>query len=208
MSDFSENEKNILKSSPLLNHLSDENYQAFMKISTRSIFGKGHILLKEGELNDAFFIIVSGTVGLYKNENTTSAPVLIGTLTARETIDEMRVIQNCTCALTVIAIETTVVLQTSISKLHTLENHQVHDAIVTSVIQIISDRLLHSNETILNHIYEKKRKNKQILGVLFGVLVLFIFLCEVGLGLYDTLNPTHFCNHLNSLSAESTKVGL
>ncbi|PWY56634.1 cyclic nucleotide-binding domain-containing protein [Legionella qingyii] len=208
MGDFSENEQHILKNCPLLNHLSDENYQAFIEISSRSTFGKGHILLKEGELNDDFFIIVSGTVGLYKKENKTSTPELIGTLTTGETIDEMRVIQNRTCALTVIAIETTVVLQTSISKLHALEKHQCHGAIVASVIKIISDRLLHSNETILNKIHEKKRKNKQILYVLFGALVLFIFLCEVGLGLYYTLNPTNFCNDLNSIPAENTKVAL
>lgn len=208
MSDFSENEKNILKNSPLLNSLSEENYQAFMEISSRSTFGKGSILLKEGELNDDFFIIVSGTVGLYKKENKTSAPELIGTLTAGETIDEMRVIQNRTCALTVIAMEATVVLQTSISKLHALENHQCHDAIVASVIKIISDRLFESNETLLDKIHEKKKKNKQILCVLFGVLVLSIFLCEVGLGLYYTLKPSNFCNDLNSLPAESTKIEL
>ncbi|WP_454781328.1 cyclic nucleotide-binding domain-containing protein [Legionella sp. WA2022007384] len=208
MSDFSENEKHILKNSPLLNSLSEENYQAFMGISSRSTFGKSSVLLKEGELNDDFFIIVSGTVGLYKKENKTSASELIGTLTAGETIDEMRVIQNRTCALTVIAMETTVVLQTSISKLHALENHQCHDAIVASVIKIISDRLFHSNETLLDKIHEKKKKNKQMLCVLFGVLVLFIFLCEVGLGLYYTLKPSNFCNDLNSLPAENSKIEL
>ncbi len=207
MSDFSEKEQNILKNSPLLKHLSDENYQTFMGISSKATFVKGDILLKEGELNDDFFMIISGTVGLYK-KNKNSAPELIGALASGETIDEMRVIQNRTCTLTVIATEATVVLQTSISKLHALENHQCHDAIVESVIKIISDRLFHSNETILNKIHEKKKKNKQIIGVLLGTLILFIFLCEVGLGLYHTLNPTDFCNNLSSFPAESTKVAL
>ena len=208
MSDFSENEKCILKNSPLLNHLSDKDYQTFMKISSRATFVKGDILLKEGELNDDFFIIVSGTVGLYKKENKNSAPELIETLSSGETIDEMRVIQNRTCALTVIAIAETVVLQTSISKLHHLANRQCYDALVESIIKIISDRLYHSNETILKKIHEKKRRNKQIIFVLFGMLVLLIFLFEVGVGLYYTLNPTDFCNNVSSLPAENTKVAL
>ncbi|WP_454784989.1 Crp/Fnr family transcriptional regulator [Legionella sp. WA2024007413] len=208
MSDFSVNEKNILRNSPLLSSLSEENYQTFMEISSRTTFGKGNILLKEGELNDNFFIIISGTVGLYKKERENSAPELIGTLSAGETIDEMRVIQNRTCALTVIAMESTVVLHLSISKLHALENHECHDAIVASVIKIISDRLFHSNETILNKIHEKKKKNKQIFCILFGALVLCIFLSEVGLGLYYTLKPSNLCNDLNSLPAENTKVVL
>ncbi|HHT0592818.1 TPA: Crp/Fnr family transcriptional regulator [Legionella anisa] len=208
MSDFSENEQNILRNSPLLKHLSEENYQTFIAISSRSTFVKGDLLLREGELNDDFFIIVSGAVGLYKKENEQAAPELIDTLGSGETLDEMRVIQNRTCALTVIATEATVVLQTSISRLHALENHQCHDAIVEAVIKIISDRLFHSNETILNKIHEKKRKNKQFICILFGMLVLVVFLCEVGLGLYYTLNPTDFCNNLTSLPAENTKVAL
>ncbi|KTD69682.1 MULTISPECIES: cyclic nucleotide-binding domain-containing protein [Legionella] len=208
MSDFSENEKNILKNSPLLSHLSAENYEEFLAISSRELFRKGDILLKEGEINDDFFIIVSGTVGLYKKENKNAPPEFIETLSTGETIDEIRVIRNRTCTLTVIAMEEAVVLQTSISKLHALENHPYHDAIIESVIKIISERLLHSNETILNKIHEKKRKNIQIISVLLGMLILVVLLCEVGLGLYHTLNPTDFCNTLNALPAENTKVAL
>ncbi|CAM2901082.1 cNMP-binding protein [Legionella steigerwaltii] len=208
MNDFSKNEKYNLKKTSLLSHLSDENYDTFIAISSRELFRKGDILLKEGEINDDFFIIISGTVGLYKKKNKNFPPELIGKLGVGETIDEIRVIRNRTCTLTVIAAEATVVLKTSISKLHALENHSCHDAVVESVINIISDRLLHSNETILNKIHEKKRKNKQIVSVLLGMLVLIIFLCEVGLGLYYTLNPTDFCNNLNSLPAENTKVTL
>lgn len=49
MSDFSEQEINILRNSPLLKHLSEKNYQLFMAISSRATFGKGDLLLKEGD---------------------------------------------------------------------------------------------------------------------------------------------------------------
>lgn len=208
MSDFSEQEKNILRNSPLLKHISEKNYHLFMTISSRAIFGKGDLLLKEGEMSDDFFIIISGTVGLYKKENENSEPEFIETLSSGETIDEMRAIQNRTCALTVIATESVVVLHTSISQLHALENQRCHKAIVEAIIKIISDRLFHSNETILNKIHEKKRKNKQLIFSLFSMVVVIIFLCELGIGLYYNLNPTDFCNWINTLPAENTKVSL
>lgn len=93
MSDFSEQEKNILRNSPLLKHLSEKNYQLFMAISSRTTLGKGDLLLKEGEISDDFFIIISGTVGLYKKEDENSDPEFIETLASGETIDEMRAIQ-------------------------------------------------------------------------------------------------------------------
>lgn len=208
MSDFSEQEKNILRNSPLLKHLSERNYQLFMAISSRATFGKGDLLLKEGEISDDFFIIISGTVGLYKKEDENSDPEFIETLATGETIDEMRAIQNRTCALTVIATESVVVLHTSINQLHALENQRCHKAIVEAIIKIISDRLFHSNETILNKIHEQKRKSKQLLLSLFSMLVLIIFLCELGIGLYYTLNPMDFCNWISALPAESAKVSL
>jgi CRP-like cAMP-binding protein len=159
-------------------------------------------------MSDDFFIIISGSVGLYKKKNQKSKPVFIEELTQGETIDEMRAIQNRTCAFTVITTKPVVALHTSISKLHALENDKCHTAIVDSIIKIITDRLFHSNETIANKIHEKKRKNKQIILILFCMLVLIIFFFELGLGLYYTLNPSDFCNEVYSLPAEKTKVSL
>ncbi|MGL5742480.1 MAG: hypothetical protein ACRCXC_07990 [Legionella sp.] len=118
----------------------------------------------------------------------------------------MRVIKNRTCSLTVIASEPLVVLRMSISHLHALENHHCHAALVAAIIKIINDRLYHSNETILTKVHEKKRKNKQLLFALFSLLVLILFVSELGFALYYALNRSVFCNELNSFPAVNPKI--
>ncbi|KTD72204.1 hypothetical protein [Legionella tucsonensis] len=84
MSYFSENEKSILRNSPLLNHLSEENYQTFMAISSCSTFGKGDILLREGVLVLVVFLCEVG-LGLYYTLNLTDFCNNLSSLPAKHT---------------------------------------------------------------------------------------------------------------------------
>ena len=197
MTDFSKQEMDILKNSTLLNHIADEHFQAFMSISSRVTYPEGAVLLEEGEQSDNFFIIISGAVGLYKQENKTSKPELIATLNGGETIGEMRIIQNRACSLTVKSSQPVVALCASITQLREIENHLCYEAILGSIITIINKRFCHSNETVLSEIHEKKRKNKQLVFSMCSIFVLILFLCELGLAVYYTAYSTDFCNTLN-----------
>jgi CRP/FNR family cyclic AMP-dependent transcriptional regulator len=194
MDHFSENEKKILKNCSLLKRLSDEIYNDFLKISYRASFETNTTLLYESQESDDFFIIISGSVGLYKNANDNSAPELIEYLSTGQTIGEMRVIQNRTCSLTVKTTEPTIVLRTSISELCSIENHQCYQSILESIINILNERLFNSNQAIFNTIKNKRRRNKQLIFSLFCTGVLILFLCELGFALYYAMNLTDLCN--------------
>jgi CRP-like cAMP-binding protein len=201
MNKFDANELDTLKSSALLASVDEAHLQVLISISSRETFEKGDILLHEGDVSDDFFLIISGGVGLYKKDEKTSVHELIGSLKSGETVGEMRVIQNRACSLTVKAEEPLVVLRTSITQLRTVEHHQCYDAVLSSIISIINNRLFHSNEIVVDKIKEKKKKAKQLFYAFCGITVLALFLCELSFAFYYAMNPLHFCSDINIHSA-------
>jgi len=206
MDNFSIEELIILRNSPLFSNLSEENINKLLTISYRTSFQKDEILLTEGEHSDKFFIIISGSVALYKNDESKLHPELIGSLSTSESFGEMRVIQNRVCSLTVKAAEKTEVLWISISELHSPQNQQCYKSIVDSIVAIINDRLYKSNNFLLNKIKEKRKKVKQLIFTLFICGVFALLICELGLALYYVLNTADFCSHFNAFPAENPHI--
>jgi CRP/FNR family cyclic AMP-dependent transcriptional regulator len=193
MSDFTNEERDILRNCELLKNLSDSDFQDFLAISSRASYEKDEVLLTEGEICEYFFIILSGTIEVYKNDIKNSKPLLINQLISGQTIGEMRIIQNKACILTAIASEPTTVLRISLTELHLPENAHCYRAILESTVKIVSDRLLYSNETVLNKTAEKRRKNRQLIFAILGIITLVLFLGEVALALYYSLHAEDFC---------------
>ncbi|KTD38516.1 cNMP-binding protein [Legionella nautarum] len=206
MSEFTNEEKDLLKNCELLKNLSDSEFQDFLAISSRASYGKDEVLLTEGEICEYFFIIISGTIEVSKNDPKSYKPLLISKLNGGQTIGEMRIIQNKACILTATASEPTVVLRTSITKLHLPENTHCYRAILESTIKIVSDRLLYSNETVLNKTAERRRKQKQLILAIFGIITLGLFLGEIALALYYALNASDFCKRAHVFPSHESLI--
>lgn len=206
MGDFTHKELDELKACSLLHELPDNVFHQFLALASRINFAEHDILLKEGEHSDQFFIILSGAVGLYKQNTKGKAPELILTLSPGQTLGEMRVIQNRTISLTAKALEPTVVLAFSISTLRSPENQSIYDAILGSIITILNDRLANSNDSVLDNINEKKRKTKQLIFTVLISIVFTILLVEVALALYYAMNSEDFCSRFTYHSAQMLNI--
>lgn len=206
MNDFTKEELNLLRICPVLQRLSEKNYNEFLSLSSRICFTKEDVLLKEEERSDHFFIIISGSVNLYKNNEKENTSELILSLCNGQTVGEMRLIQNRTISLTVQAAEPTVVLCASINKLRAPENHECYEAMLDSIIAILNDRLTLSNRCILAKINEKKKRTKQLIFTVFVSIVFALLLVEVGFALYYAMNAEDFCNKFSTPPAPMPKL--
>ncbi|CDZ79148.1 bacteriocin-type transport-associated protein [Legionella massiliensis] len=159
-------------------------------MSKRVIFVEGEMLTKEGEKNDNFYILIAGSVGLFKECDKKNINEHIGTLNSGETIGEMRVIKNRECSLTVTASENLTALQAPISLL--AENAHLYEKFLESIVDIISNRLRETNYFTAKSSLEKKLKKRQLRLSILGIVVLFAFLFELGLGLYYVLNANEY----------------
>ena len=188
MGSFSGKEQDMLRSSSLLNEVSDADYQTFVEISDKASYNTGDILLKEGEKSDYLFIILWGEVELYKNDEENGTQHLIGKLGNGQSIGEMRVIRSIPCTLTVKAAEKTVVSYTLISKLRSKEYRQCYESILDSLVLILNERLLSSNQSIAHQPNVKKEKSSSNLFSILLIATLALFIIELGVALYYLIN--------------------
>jgi CRP/FNR family transcriptional regulator, cyclic AMP receptor protein len=181
MSNFSEKEYTLLRTCELLKDLSDKNFNTFLNLSERISHDKGKVLLQEGKPNEHLFIVLSGTVDLYKA--TGIEQYLIGNLSNGQSIGEMRVVKNLPCSLTVITSAPTVVLSILVSKLHHMEYNQCYESILDAIINILCHRLTATNALAADGKNKKKSWRKYIFPALF-VTTLALLLCELGVAYY------------------------
>jgi len=199
MNNFSNDEKDFLRNTQLLKHLSEEDFKIFLQKSERVTIASGQDLLVEGSESDDFFIIMSGNVSLLKKEGETNIENFLGTLSIGQTVGEMRIIQNRACSLTVRAEGEVIALQTSIAGLR--QDQNCYQSILESIGIILNERLFNTNVTISNTIKEKKLKRKQLIFSLLFIIVLILFLAELSFALYYALNPRDFCDAVYSYPA-------
>lgn len=181
MNIFSSEERVLLKNCELLRGLSEKNFNTFVDLSQRVSYPKGEVLLEEGASSNYLFIIITGAVELYKA--TSMKKHLIGNLTKGQSIGEMRVIKNQPCSLTVVTSAPTVALCISLSKLRSLEYYQCYESILDSILNILSTRLVKTNQLAANALSKKKSKSLRYFN-LAVITVAALFLIEIGVALY------------------------
>lgn len=181
MSKFSDKEHTLLRGCELLRDLSDKNFDTFINLSQRAAYNAGEVLLEEGKHNDYLYILISGTVNLYKSSGTEQC--LIGSLPSGQSIGEMRIIKNKPCSLTVITDAPTVVLCILLSKLRHLEYNQCYESILDAIINILSYRLVNTNNLVANKA-QKKEKQRKLFFPLLLASTLGLLLCELGVAIY------------------------
>lgn len=195
----------VLKSCQLLKQLPDEVFQKLIDISQIITYQKDDQLLTEGEDSDHLFIIIVGSVSLYKATNQ-SLRRMITTLGVGDSIGEMRILKNQPCSLSVKANETTKVLVTSISAMRAERYHESH-YLLTAIIEIMNTRIIKTNHNILERINEKLKKMKQLYLAIFAIIVISLFLTEVALAMYYVTNTNSFCDFQNKLTGTENYQG-
>jgi CRP/FNR family cyclic AMP-dependent transcriptional regulator len=184
MSEFSMEARDILKGSALLKRFSDDDFERLLALSTLLNYDEEDIILTENEVNDCLYIIISGTVTLYKTNHRTKTEHVITTLSQGESLREMGVIENRPCSVTVKANGPSVLLSVSIMELRRPENMHCYDALLEGIISIVTHRLALGNESLAMHLYEKTKKRKQLYFALATISILVILFIELGVGAY------------------------
>jgi CRP/FNR family cyclic AMP-dependent transcriptional regulator len=181
MSNFSAEEQSLLRNCELLKELSDKNFHTFISLSQRTFYAADEVLLEEGQNSNHLFILISGTVTLYKSTNMNKD--LIGSLSSGQSIGEMRVIRNQPCSLTVITNSPTVALCIPLDKLRHLEYNQCYESILDAIINILSYRLIQTNQLAVTGVNKKKSMRNRIFP-LAVMVVATLFIGELGVALY------------------------
>lgn len=181
MDNFSEKEHAILRNCELLKEMSEKNFNAFISLSQKSSYAQGETILKEGDDSNYLFILLSGTVALYKSTHT--GPSLVGTLSSGQSIGEIRVVKNRPCTLTVVASTPVDVLCIALTKLRNLDYYQCYESILDGIINVLSERLMSANLSAI-----KERKKRNYLWPLLVVVTSILFVCELSVVLYYAYN--------------------
>lgn len=179
MGNFSVEERATLRNSELLRELSDKNFNTFINLSHRTTYQAGENLLEEGKRSDYLYILLSGTVALYKMSGMKQQ--LLDRLSKGQSIGEMRVIKNQPCSLTVTTSSPVVVLCILLSKLRELEYNQCYESILDGIINILTYRLSHTNRLAASGVSHKKKLLNHILLMTGGIVV---FLCGLAVGYF------------------------
>lgn len=186
-------EVHVLKNCQLFRDFQEDMFQQILGASSRIYVDKGEILLTEGESSDALFIIVSGSIQVFKAEKFAKKQCLITSLSAGESLGEMRLIKDDLCSLTAIAASPSVLMRLSISTLRMKENEECYTLLLISIINILSKRLKIDNQSIVTITGEKKRKIKQLFFSIIIIITLTTLLAEVGFGFYYLTHTEDFC---------------
>lgn len=201
---LSPNEHALLKNSKLINDLSDQAFEDLLLIAKRVSYKADDILLNEGMESDALFIIISGSVALYKKNFKGTSQRLITTLDKGHTIGEMRIVKNQPCSLTVKAREPTTALMIPISTLRTDKYHQTYRSLLSAIILILNERLKDENISFVQVFDQKLKKMKQLWLSITIIVVLFFLVMELAFAVYYLMYSSDFCN-LDAQSSGDTR---
>jgi CRP-like cAMP-binding protein len=95
-----------LKQIPLFAGLSEADFSTLGQSTRLEVYDAGHIILREGRVGAAFYVIVSGKVEVIK-EMTSAAAAVVGTLGAGDFFGEIAAMKHVTRSASVVAVEKT-----------------------------------------------------------------------------------------------------
>lgn len=182
----------ILKNSLLFQDLDENNYQKMIALAKKAVYQKGDILLKEDEISELLFVILSGEVMLHKLRKKNQKKYLIDKLHEGDSIGEMRIANDAPCILTAKASTPLIVLKLPIKELR--KNKDLYNILLLSIIKILNTRLGTGNVHIVKGISQKMLKVKQLVFANIIIIVLALMLAEVGFAFYYFTNKNDFCN--------------
>jgi CRP-like cAMP-binding protein len=99
----------LLKQTPLFENLSEGDIDLLAQSTRIQTFRAGQVILREGRVGAAFFVLVSGSVEVVK-DNSGAEPVVLGTLGAGEFFGEIATMKHVPRSASVRALQDTMCL--------------------------------------------------------------------------------------------------
>ncbi|WP_419421272.1 cyclic nucleotide-binding domain-containing protein (plasmid) [Legionella sp. D16C41] len=207
MDELTEQEYSLLRNSPLLQALNENDFNELINVSEVTVIPKDQAIFVEGEYSDKIYLIISGEVSLYKNTSRGTKKYLITTLNSGECLGELRLIKDQPCSLTVKSETSVKLLGLSIALLKSKPFEHLFFALTLSLAKILSQRLTSDNQILSDKIAERAKKSKQLWFSLIAILTLLFLLIEVGVGFYYLFNTNDFCALRNLQSGYISGIG-
>ena len=124
----------VIKQTPLFAELSEADINQLSQSSRIETHQPGHVILREGRVGAAFYVLISGKVEVIKGMDG-AAPVVISTLEAGDFFGEIAALKHGTRSATVQAVtEATCLVVRRLDLDSFIERYPILSAKVTSVL--------------------------------------------------------------------------
>ena len=147
---------NIIDRIPFFRNFSMQEKNRMVCLSSHFVlFQKGEYLIKEGDMDSTFFILLSGTVSVVKGEHLYT----IARLTPGDFFGEISFITKTPRTAHVVADETVLVIKVNKEMLDTL-GPSIRDKIKDNIIIRLAERINHLNKTLMVTEFHSKENQK------------------------------------------------
>lgn len=134
----------LLEHHPLLARLAPEQLDAIVAAGELETFGPGEVVVTEGSLGDALYLVLTGAVEVSK------AGHALARLVAGEFFGEMALVEPAPRSATVTATEASFLYRLPYLQLQELlrDDPRSGTALLVEVVKTLSDRLRHANKLV------------------------------------------------------------
>lgn len=166
----SSEQKTFLSQNPLFVHLSAQQIENILKISSVRILNKGDYLVKEGDIAAEFFLIFSGEVEIVKADRTHQRTHVLSKLSAGDSIGEMALFDQGARSASVRAASLVEVLEIPFGQFHELAKHDpVINQVLLEIARHLSLRMRQTNDTTIQAL--EKQLSEYKLRVALGIFM-------------------------------------
>ncbi len=149
---------NIIERIPFFSNFSMQEKNRMVCLSSHFIiFQKGEYLIREGELDSAFFILLSGAVSVVKGTNAYT----IARLSPGDFFGEISFLTNTPRTATIIADDTVLVVKVNKEMLDSL-GPSIRDKIKDSIIVRLAERIQRLNNILLITEFDSRGIRKEV----------------------------------------------
>ncbi len=193
MDQYSSEELKILRNCNLLKELSLDFFDEILLLSKRISAKKGEMILQENQESDMLYIILSGSVSLFKSNENDLSQCMITSLSSGESLGEMRLVESRVCSLSAVAEEDMNLFALSITDLTTKDKSDCLVQLLKQVIRILNGRLQNENLKYVAQFGEKNTIKRKFSYALFSITLLIVILIQSGFIIFYLMFSDEFC---------------
>ncbi|MCP4691677.1 MAG: cyclic nucleotide-binding domain-containing protein [Desulfobacterales bacterium] len=140
-------ETEFLRKVSFFSHMAEEDVQRIAGLAQQQVFQEGERIIREGERGDRLYVIISGSVDIYKN-HTKRNERFLQTLGPRGYFGEMALLEDMIRSASVIAKEETRVMY--IEKLSLQKEIERYPLLAIELLQVLNRRILTLEKRLVN----------------------------------------------------------
>lgn len=193
MDQLSLKELEILRNCSLLKALSEDSFDKIIAIGKRVKAAKGEMILQENQESDMLYIVLTGSVSLFKTNENDLSQCKITMLSTGESLGEMRLVESRVCTLSAVAEEDMHLFALSITELREANNSHCLVQLLSQVIRILNQRLQGENINYVAQFGEKNKIKRKFSYALFSITLLIVILIQSGLIIFYLMFSNEFC---------------